>query len=401
MNRSASDMHENDKDDEEVEIELNEVTAAKHDKALFKAVKLNDKNKVEKYLCNGTNVNDKDELGRTALHWACRRGHLEIVEVLLRYEANTEVKEPVQKRFQFNSVPLLPFGNTPLQLAMAYKKIDIVEFLLEHGAEVEKISEGGTAFWAVLNNFIGVMEILLNRGVGVNSPLQQQDEGVCALHLAVEVGHLELCEMLLDSGANINQSGPGMWTPLHCAAHNGHLDILRLLLSRGAFVDIKNNAFNKSALKDCIGMTPLHAAVWGSRNLHHRPIGEARISIVIELLNKSADAGAAFEFIGNKDFSLIGLAAYTGNVKMARLLINRNIGIDVLMRADSSPLFIAIDQRKNSMVSCLMEHHILHGACLQSVSKDGFSLKQYAEVYGSSTLVMQIRSFFKKHNLAF
>ncbi|ELT97032.1 hypothetical protein CAPTEDRAFT_142455, partial [Capitella teleta] len=63
------------------------------------------------------------------------------------------------------------------------------------------------------------------------------NEGNTALHLAVQNGFLDVCESLVDRGADINCQKN---TALHYACAGGHLESVQLLLTRKADVTVKN-----------------------------------------------------------------------------------------------------------------------------------------------------------------
>jgi ankyrin repeat protein len=54
------------------------------------------------------------------------------------------------------------------------------------------------------------------------------------LHRATNNGHVLVCELLIDRGADINSLDHNEETPLHRAAMRGYKDICELLLDRGA-----------------------------------------------------------------------------------------------------------------------------------------------------------------------
>ena len=65
-------------------------------------------------------------------------------------------------------------------------------------------------------------------------------------------GHLAICRLLLDKGAQVVAKDVHGWTPLHFAARFGHVKIVRLLCDRGADVEARTNE----------GWRPLHVAAY-------------------------------------------------------------------------------------------------------------------------------------------
>jgi uncharacterized protein len=57
---------------------------------------------------------------------------------------------------------------------------------------------------------------------------------VMPLHSAAATRQLEIAELLVDGGADVNASQERGFTPLHEAAQNGDVALTRLLLERGA-----------------------------------------------------------------------------------------------------------------------------------------------------------------------
>lgn len=69
-------------------------------------------------------VNEKDNEGKTALHYACFRGHTGVVDVLLRHEADRDV------------VDLLGCSS-PLHLAAKYGNETSVQLLILYEAVID------------------------------------------------------------------------------------------------------------------------------------------------------------------------------------------------------------------------------------------------------------------------
>ncbi len=94
-----------------------------------------------------------------------------------------------------------------------------------------------------LASFFGHLEIvnlLLGRGAEVNAP-SRNEMGVMALHSAAAAQHLAIAEVLIENGAEVNRPSAGGSTALHRAAQNGQLAMVRLLLEHGARPDVADD----------------------------------------------------------------------------------------------------------------------------------------------------------------
>ena len=79
----------------------------------------------------GADVNVKNGLGATALHWACTYGNIKVVRILID-DTPTEPSLRIDKDAQ-NFI----YGKTALMNAVTYNHREIVKFLIESGADKE------------------------------------------------------------------------------------------------------------------------------------------------------------------------------------------------------------------------------------------------------------------------
>lgn len=101
---------------------------------------------------------------------------------------------------------------------------------------------------AARNDLVNIAELLIKKGINVDA---KDQDGHTPLHCATHSEHKEIVELLLDKGANVDAAGQDGHTPLHYATLNGHEEIVELLLNKGANVDSVG----------CAGGTVLHHAV--------------------------------------------------------------------------------------------------------------------------------------------
>jgi ankyrin repeat protein len=74
------------------------------------------------------------------------------------------------------------------------------------------------------------------------------------LHWAAFLGDLEMVQLLISKGAELNPIDPSWGTPLHLAAEQAQVEVVKFLLRKGARVNLTNPSW---------GHTPLHRAAWG------------------------------------------------------------------------------------------------------------------------------------------
>ncbi|GAM42228.1 ankyrin repeat-containing protein [Talaromyces pinophilus] len=96
---------------------------------------------------------------------------------------------------------------------------------------------------SVSGDMQAMQEALASGEINVNACPKWEDwEGDTALHRAAECGHLELVQLLISHGAEVDRrdySPLGPKTALHLAAHQGHVAIVKELLHNGADVNTR------------------------------------------------------------------------------------------------------------------------------------------------------------------
>ncbi|XP_048558689.1 ankyrin-1-like isoform X2 [Triticum urartu] len=162
------------------------------------------------------NVDATDESGETALSYAAVNGIVNVVRYLLDHGANPDKSGP---------------GNrTPLHMAVGQGNCEIVKVLLSKGADVNCYSDSGTPLHiAAVFGLDGAMKILLDHHADCNKSVCIADT---PLIVALRAHRQKCVKLLIKAGADLK--GLGSADPVIVAIDEGLTDCLKCLLNAGA-----------------------------------------------------------------------------------------------------------------------------------------------------------------------
>lgn len=171
--------------------EVTAVPSEERDKALIQSAFDGDLAKVQALLKKGASVDATAPKNRTALIWAATNGHTAVVQALCDAGANVNVQDGD--------------GHTALMFAVKGSHLATAEFLLENGADVNIQSKKQRISALIVAAAIGnieVVQLLLDHGA--DTDLAEID-GSTALDRARQYGHpavVALLESTSDSASN-------------------------------------------------------------------------------------------------------------------------------------------------------------------------------------------------------
>ena len=220
----------------------------------------------------GANVQARGNLGRTPLHNAANKA---VAEVLLKHGAKVDQRDYGVRLFFFGqSGDYAPAdGDMPLHTAASAGRADVVEFLIEKGADVNARARDRTALSMTAGCHSDVVKVLLARGAifdsskSSGSPLWDavggnqvktvkrllqakadatmvDQHGWNLLHVAALRSRIdaEMFNVLIEAKADVNGLTVEKDSPLHVAARNGNLTAAKILVSNGADLQRPNTA---------------------------------------------------------------------------------------------------------------------------------------------------------------
>lgn len=184
----------------------------------------------------GANVDLKNTNGRNILHIAAKKGSFELVKHLLE-KNDCKIDEEDNN------------GLTPLVLAVIENNIEISEYLISMGADVNKLA---TKIPITFQKEGDSMEIRIIYRIYKNLNYLVSLAKVTCLHFAAFKGNLNLFKYILKKNVcDICDVSSHGWNVLHCAVLSGNLATIKYLISLNVKPDTKTN----------FGETVLHLAV--------------------------------------------------------------------------------------------------------------------------------------------
>ena len=186
---------------------------------------------VKLHIYAGTDIDQADELGNIPLLLAVEKGHIGVLELLIKHEANLEVSDPD--------------GFTPLIMSAELNHPELLQLLLDAGADIaaEDKAERTALDWAIIMQSAEAETILREN----DAPSGAEKSFIAA----IQTNNIDAVKALLEKGVDVNEPAYTTKTPLHYASHSRNKDILKLMLIEGAELEAKTEQ----------GFTPLSYAI--------------------------------------------------------------------------------------------------------------------------------------------
>ena len=205
-----------------------------------------------------------------------------------------------------------------------------------HNLSIAQSSATSPLYYAALCGLSNLVEQLI-----VKHPDHVNALGGCFLTPAVAAlagRHFRLAEVLHRNGSSVDPvSARWEWTPLQCAANRGDLEMVQVLLDYG--VDV-----NSCGDWSSCSITPLHTASWG------RDPRAVRL-----LLDHGADPNVQTQ---DSKSAPLHWALVHGKIEIALVLVEQGASVEVEDGEGKTPLDLASEEHRDEITKFLLEHRV-------------------------------------------
>jgi ankyrin len=288
-------------------------------------------------------------LGWAPVHVAVVRGDMEGLRELIRQGAALDVKDL--------------HGRTPVELAAENDQDDLVRLLVANGSAVS------TLFVAAAGGNCEQVRSFHQPFPAVSKV--RNEKRSTPLAIAVRRGDLAVVKLMLEMGADPNAPDAEGRTLLQRATDDGHWALAHLLLEYKASVN--------EVLCSAVGKQQVGLVRWLLENTPRlalqSPVDEgpplllAAESGNLEIARLLLGAGTPVDAPTSKGRTPLHGAVESGNVEMVRLLLHFGASIAPQSRSEDPPLHLAITRGDVKMVEFLLAHNADPTATSQRTSR--------------------------------
>ncbi|KAF5686699.1 ankyrin protein 1 [Fusarium denticulatum] len=276
----------------------------------------------------------------TPLIQAISEGDLDIVKMLIEHKATVDKRE---------APPSDGLSRTPLQVAVDWNRPDIVQYLLEKGADPDARDSDGIPVIgsAVSGGHINMVQWLGDANADVN--VICLDSKITPLHEAYP--HPEIVRLLLEHGADINKGNADSRTALNFAISKNSLATVQVLLEAKTKPDINTDMIYGDLRRVIVGgyidvVEKMLEAGIDVNNVNEK--GESLLAYGIKynapssMIRKILEYNPDLEMRDKKGNTALHCITRSTTLETVRLVVNAGGRLDVLNSDKDTPLIVAI-----------------------------------------------------------
>ena len=350
---------------------------------MFNYILENKTDEIKKLVKAGYDINKCIEKGATPLILACSADSYNSAKILIELGADINVTDAN--------------GRTPLMFAAINNSVYCAKVLLaQKDIQIEQKDQDGTTalLFAAANNSFEVLQFLIEAGADINAINYYGHSALC---FTLMRSKFKMTRILIENGANINYTDKMGRTPLIIAANYNNLDGAEKLIKSGADTSLqdinKNTAFLVAAEKNSARVLQL---LIDSQDIAEEEYTQA---VIKSAMKNNIDALVTLLDSAKKQkdmvFTALTSACLKNNSKIIHVCMDYECDLNRTLYFGMTPLMMACYSNANETVAQL----IAYGADVNKVDEDGISALMYTASKNNPKLLTLLNHYGADKNI--
>lgn len=158
-----------------------------------------------------------------------------IINIIDEYSGN---KENIKTYYKDNILDKMVYNKNKIIEAVINNNLCFIKKCIDNkiNIDISNDRDDSILILAIMNEYIDMIKLIINYISDINDNYNY--DFMSPLHLACEIGNIEIVQLLLENGADIDVLDNYFMTPLHYASNRNHFKTIKLLIKHKAKINV-------------------------------------------------------------------------------------------------------------------------------------------------------------------
>lgn len=149
-------------------------------------------------------------------------------------------KENIKTYFKNNILDKMIYNKNKIIEAVINNNLYFIKKCIDNkiNIDISNDRDDSILILAIMNEYIDMIKLIINYISDINDNYNY--DFMSPLHLACDIGNIEIVQLLLENGADTDVLDNNFMTPLHYAANRNHFKIIKKLIKYKAKINLSD-----------------------------------------------------------------------------------------------------------------------------------------------------------------
>lgn len=158
-----------------------------------------------------------------------------IINIIDEYSGN---KENIKTYYKDNILDKMVYNKNKIIEAVINNNLCFIKKCIDNkiNIDISNDRDDSILILAIMNEYIDMIKLIINYISDINDNYNY--DFMSPLHLACDIGNIEIVQLLLENGADTDILDNDFMTPLHYASNRNHFKTIKLLIKHKAKINV-------------------------------------------------------------------------------------------------------------------------------------------------------------------